>query len=55
MFLLAQATPAFDYTTFNGILAAGVVVVGATAGLIAAVKGGVMVWRKIASYFNRAG
>ena len=47
--------PAFDYSTFNTILTGGLVVVGSTAAAIAAIKGGVMVWKKIASYFNRAG
>lgn len=46
---------AFDYSTFNTILTGGLVVVAGTAGSIAAIKGGVMVWKKIASYFNRAG
>lgn len=52
---LSRAVDAFDYATFNTVLTGGVVVVGATAGVIAAVKGGVMVWNKIAKYFNRAG
>ena len=51
----ADTTTAFDYTTFNTILTGGLIVVGATAGAIASIKGGVMVWKKIASYFNRAG
>lgn len=51
----AADTSNFDYSTFNTILTTGLVVVGGTAAGIAAIKGGVMVWKKIASYFNRAG
>ncbi len=46
---------AFDYTTYSTILTGGLAVVGSVAAGIAAIKGGVMVWKKIASYFNRAG
>ena len=46
---------AFDYTSFNTVLTGGLVVVGATAGGIAAIRAGVIVWRKIQSYFNKAG
>jgi hypothetical protein len=53
----SRATDAsnFDYTTFSGALVGGLVVVGSVAAGIAAIKGGVMVWKKIAKYFNQAG
>lgn len=52
---VCRADVAFDYVTFNTILTGGLVVVGATAGAIAAIKGGVMVWGKISKYFSKAG
>ncbi len=48
-------TAAFDYTTYNTALTGGLVIVGSTAGAIAAIAAGVMVWRKIAKYFQKAG
>ena len=52
---IASAQAAFDYTTYDTTLTGGLAVIGATAGGIAAISAGVMVWRKIRSYFNRAG
>lgn len=51
----APATPAFDYTTFSGLLMTGLTVVGSVAAGIAAIAAGVLVWKKIKSYFGKAG
>ena len=51
----ADGTPAFDYTSFSSVLTAGVLVVGSVAAAIAAVKAGVVVWKKIVGYFSKAG
>ena len=51
----AEGTPAFDYTAYSTVLTAGLVVVGTIASAIAAIKAGVMVWGKIAKYFQKAG
>ena len=45
----------FEYETYFEVLDGGLVNVGAIAGTIAAISAGVMVWRKIKSYFNKAG
>jgi len=45
----------FDYADYGAVLTDGLAVVGTLAGSIAAISAGVMVWRKIKSYFNKAG
>lgn len=52
----ASATPAaFDSSAFEGTLTTGVGSAATIAGTMAAVAAGVMAWRKIAKYFNKAG
>lgn len=45
----------FDYTDFADTFTAGLLVVGSIAASIAAISAGVMVWKKIRSYFSKAG
>lgn len=45
----------FDYTTFSGTLTTGLTAVGVVATGIAGIMAGVLVWRKIARYFNKGG
>jgi hypothetical protein len=53
---VVNATPAtFDASSFTGTLETGVGTAASVAGLIAAVSAGVMVWKKVSKYFNKAG
>jgi len=51
----AHAQSTFDYTTFSGTLTSGLGVVISVASGIAAIMAGVIVWKKVAKYFNKAG
>lgn len=59
--LVAMLTPAhaagesFDSTVFTGTLSAGLSTVGTLAAGIAAICASVMVWKKVAKYFSKAG
>ena len=50
-----SAAPAFDSSAFETTLTTGVGSAATIAGTMAAVAAGVMAWRKIAKYFNKAG
>jgi hypothetical protein len=51
----ARAQSTFDYTTFSTTLTGGLSTVIAVATGIAAIMAGVLVWKKVAKYFNKAG
>lgn len=51
----AQAVDNFDPSDYSAKLTTGLAAVGVIAGGAALLKGGVMVWNKIAKYFGRAG
>lgn len=50
-----SAAPSFDSSAFESTLTTGVGSAATIAGTMAAVAAGVMAWRKIAKYFNKAG
>ena len=53
---VASATPAtFDSTTFETTLTDGVAAAAGVAAAIAALYAGVLAWKKVAKYFNKAG
>lgn len=57
--LFVTATPAhaqsFDYTGYASTLSTGATAVASAATLMAGILAGVIVWKKIVKYFNKAG
>lgn len=57
LFFTAPAAKAqsFDYTSYATTLTTGAGAVATAATLLAGIMAGVIVWKKIAKYFNKAG